>query len=153
MPDVQQIVATSSAETCRASTCAASAARDSVVSGRGHEGQAAFRRVGTQAQDLQRAPLAQLHGAGCVVRALQRAHGQRRSCAGQVDDLLQFVAPELHRHRADDDAEPQRSEVQRRILRDVRQLRDQDVVAPQAELQQSQGVTVGEVRDVLEREP
>jgi len=37
-PDVQQMVATSSADTCNVATCAASAARDSVVSGAGTKG-------------------------------------------------------------------------------------------------------------------
>jgi hypothetical protein len=144
VPDVQQIVATSSAETCNASTWAASAARDS--------GEAALRRLRAQTQDLQRPTFAQFHGALGVIGSLQRTHRQRGAGTREIDDLFQFVAAELHRHRAHDDAEPKGGEVQRGILRDVGQLRDQDVVTTQAKLQQAHCVAVRQVRDVLERQ-
>ena len=118
----------------------------------GNEGDAALRRVGTETQDLQRPALAQFHGIRCVVHSLQRAHRQHGTRTREIDDLLQFVAPVLHRHRTHDDAESQGGEVQRGILSDVGQLRDQDVVTTEAQFKQSQRVAVGEVRDVLERE-
>ena len=68
-----------------------------------------------------------------MVGAFEGVDGQHRAGAGEADDLFQFVTAELHRHRADDDAETERRDVERRILGDVGQLCDEQIVAPESE--------------------
>ena len=68
-----------------------------------------------------------------MVGAFEGVDGEHRAGAGEADDLFQFVTAELHRHRADDDAEPQRRDVERRILGDVGQLCDEQIVTSESE--------------------
>ena len=114
------------------------------------ERQAAGRPVVAETERQQLPAGTELHGVRGIVDAFEGADGERRACTGQVDDLFEFVAAELHRHRTDDDAEPERRQVDRGVLGDVRQLGDEDVVAAETQLAQPDCVTVGEVGDVAE---
>ena len=121
------------------------------VEGGRYQGLAARRRGRAEREHAQIAARGQFERGRRAVLALEAGRDEDRACLREIGDRLQFVVAELHRHRAHDDAEAHRGQVHRRVLGDVRQLRDQEIVAAQAEFEQAQRVSVHEVRELRVR--
>ena len=136
VPDVQQIVNTSSAE------MAATAATSVSIRGRRRPGGQPLRAVDrAAAREQQRCTtsLRQSRPEARVVEALEFRDGDDGLRLEQRHDLVEFVPPVLHRDRAEHDPGAGRRKVERNTLPGVRQLRQHHVAVAQPEAEQLRG--------------